>query len=67
MSDPSNIVLNGGSIQISEQEKLLRINIDSTLSWHPQTDKTIKKCNALLLGRIKEYLPIPVRKLFYDS
>ena len=34
MSNPPNIVLNMKSIQISEQEKLLEINFDSTLSWH---------------------------------
>ena len=69
MSNPPNSVLNGESIQISEQEKLLGINIDSTLSWHSQVDKTLKKCNALLFlqCRIKQILSIPVRKLFYNA
>ena len=40
MSNPPNDALTGESIRISEQEKLLGINIDSTLSWHSQVDKT---------------------------
>ena len=56
-------------IQISNQEKLLGINIDSELSWSSQVDNTLKKCNTLLylLSRIKQYLSIPVRKLFYNA
>ena len=69
MSNPPNIALNGVSIRVSEQEKLLGINNDSILSRHSQVDKTLKKCNALLylLGRIKHYLSFPVRKLFYNA
>ena len=69
MSNPPNIVLNGESIRISEQEKLLGVNIDSSLSWHSQVDKALKKCNTLLflLGRIKQFLSIPIRKLFYNA
>ena len=67
MSNPPNIVLNEESIKISEQEKLLGININSSLSWHSRVDKALKKCNTLLflLGRIKQYLSIPIRKLLY--
>ena len=69
LSDPPNILLNGEPIRISQQEKLLGINIDSSLSWHSQIDKALKKCNTLLflLGRIKQYLSIPIRKLFYND
>ena len=69
MNNPPNIVLNGESIRISEQEKLLGVNIYSSLSWHSQVDKALKKCNTLLLllGRIKQYLSIPIRKLFYNA
>ena len=69
LSNPSNIMLNGEHIRISQQEKLLSINIDSSLSWHSQIDKALKKCNTLLflLGRIKQYLSIPIRKLFYNA
>ena len=69
LSNPPNIVLNGEPIRISQQEKLLGINIDSSLSWHSQIDKALKKCNTLLflLGEIKQYLSIPIRKLFYNA
>ena len=69
MSNPPNIVLNGESIRILEQVKLLGINIDSSRSWHSQVDKVLKKCNSLLflLGRIKQYLSIPICKLFYNA
>ena len=69
LSYPPNIVLNGEPIRISQQEKLLGINIDSSLSWHSQIDKALKKCNTLLflLGRTKQYLLIPICKLFYNA
>lgn len=69
MSNPPDIKLNENLIQISNQEKLLGINIDSELSWSSQVDNTLKKCNTLLylLSRIKQYLSIPVRKLFYNA
>ena len=69
MSNPPDIKLNENLIQISNQEKLLGINIDSDLSWSSQVDNTLKKCNTLLylLSRIKQYLSIPVRKLFYNA
>ena len=69
LSDPPNIEFNGGSIRISQEEKLLGINIDSSLSWHSQIDKALKKCNTLLflLGRIKQNLSIPILKLFYNA
>ena len=57
------------TIEISSNEKLLGINIDNVLSWSTQIENTIKKCNTLLylLSRIKCYLSIPVRKLFYNA
>lgn len=69
MSDPPDIKLNEDLIQISDLEKLLGIHIDSNLSWCSQVDKTLNKCNSLLylLSRIKQYLSVPVRKLFYNS
>ena len=69
MEDPPDITLNGESIQITDQEKLLGINIDNTLSWCSHVDKTLKRCNTLryLLSRIKQYLSISVRKLFFNA
>ena len=56
-------------LEVSSKEKLLGVTIDNTLNWSSQVDATIKKCNSLLflLGRIKIYLDIPTRKLFFNS
>ena len=54
---------------LSQNEKLLGVYIDSNLSWSQQVEATIKKCNSLLylLNRIKCYLSIPIRKLFFNA
>ena len=67
LSDPPNIVLNGEPIRISQQKT--GINTDISLSWHSQIDNALNKCNTLLFlfGRIKQYLSIPIRKLFYNA
>ena len=54
---------------LSQTEKLLGVYIDSNLSWSQQVEATIKKCNSLLylLNRIKCYLSIPIRKLFFNA
>ena len=51
------------------EEKLLGITLDSSLSWDVHIDNTLKKCNSLLylLSRIKQYLSISMRKLFYNA
>ena len=56
-------------IQFTTCEKLLGINVDNNLTWKTQVEQTIKKCNSLLylLLRIKCYLNIHVRKLFFNS
>ena len=55
--------------QISESEKLLGVHINNSLSRSTHIDSTLKKCNSLLflLNRIKKYLNIPTRKLFYNA
>ena len=69
MSDPPIISLHDSTIQVSEQEKLLGVFIDNNLSWSTHIENTLKKCNTLLylLGRIKQYLSIPVRKIFFNA
>ena len=69
MSDPPVISLHDSTIQVSEQEKLLGVFIDNNLSWSTHIENTLKKCNTLLylLGRIKQYLSIPVRKIFFNA
>ena len=56
-------------LELSRKEKLLGVTIDNTLNWSAQVDATIKKCNSLLylLGRIKIYLDIPTRKLYFNA
>lgn len=56
-------------IQISEHEKLLGVHLDNTLSWTSHVEAIVKKCNTLLflLNRIKQYLSIPIRKLFFNA
>ena len=63
------IKINNTELEITNVEKLLGVNIDQTLTWSLQVDSILKKLNSLLylLCRIKSYLSIPIRKLFYNS
>ena len=69
MSRPPILKIGNETIDISTNEKLLGVHIDNDLSWTTQIENTIKKCNTLLylLRRIKCYLSIHVRKLFYNA
>ena len=69
MAEPPHLTIKGEQIQISESEKLLGVHINNSLSWSTHIDSTLKKCNSLLflLNRIKKYLNIPTRKLFYNA
>ena len=64
-----DLKLSDETIHITTNEKLLGVHIDNTLSWTTQVESTIKKCSSLLhlLNRIKCYLPVPTRKLFFNS
>ena len=63
-----DLKLSDETIRITTKKQLLGIHIDNTLSWTAQVESTIK-CSSLLhlLNRIKCYLPIPTRKLFFNS
>ena len=69
MAEPPHLTIKGEQIQISESEKLLGVHINNSLSWSTHIESTLKKCNSLLflLNRIKKYLNIPTRKLFYNA
>ena len=69
MENPPDLQLSNETIQISENEKLLGVYTDNKLSWAQQIANTIKKCNSLLrlLNRIKCYLSIATRKLFFNA
>ena len=69
MEEPPNITIRGEQIEISETEKLLGVHIDNSLSWSSHIESTLKKCYSLLffLNRIKQYLNVSTRKLFYNA
>lgn len=56
-------------LENSTTEKLLGIHVDQHLNWKQQVDNTLKKCNSYLylLLRIKNFLSIPSRKLFFNA
>ena len=56
-------------IHCSHEEKLLGVTIDVVLSFDSHINNILKKCNSLLylLSRIKVFLNIPMRKLFFNS
>ena len=69
MEEPPYLAIKGEQIQISESEKLLGVHINNSLTWTSLIEATLKKCNSLLflLNRIKQYLNVPTRKLFYNA
>ena len=69
LENNQDLKLSDETIHITTNEKLLGVHIDNTLSWTAQVESTIKKCSSLLhlLNRIKCYLPVPTRKLFFIS
>ena len=69
MEEPPYLAIKGEQIQISESEKLLGVHINNSLTWTSHIEATLKKCNSLLflLNRIKQYLSVPTRKLFYNA
>ena len=64
-----NIKIGNDQIQLSSHEKLLGVIIDSSLNWSSQVEATLKKYNSLLylLGRIKTYLNLSIRKLYFNA
>ena len=56
-------------ISINSNEKILGIIVDDKLSWDAHIYKLLKKCNSylFLLSRIKQFLSISSRKLFYNA
>lgn len=56
-------------IELTDTEKLLGVHVDNNLKWKTHIQSTIKKCNAqlYLLLRIKQYLDLHSRKLFFNS
>ena len=69
MEELPYLAIKGEQIQIFESEKLLGVHINNSLTWTSHIEATLKKCNSLLflLNRIKQYLNVPTRKLFYNA
>ena len=74
MEAPPILTIRGEQIQISETEKLLGVHVNNTLTClstlrSVHIEATLKKCNSLLylLNRIKQYINVPTRKLFYNA
>ena len=69
MEAPPLLTIRGEQIQISETKKLLGFHVSNTLTWSVHIEATLKKCNSLLylLNRIKQYISVPFRKLFYNA
>ena len=69
MEEPPILTIRGDQIQVSETEKLLGVHINNSLTWTCHIEATLKKCNSLLflLNRIKQYLNVPTRKLFFNA
>ena len=67
----SNIQLNlsNNVLDYTDSEKLLGVQVDSGLRWKDHVQQTLKKCNSnlYLLLRIKQFLNIHSRKLFYNA
>ena len=64
-----SIEFQGSYVNPSTEEKLLGVTIDSTLSWDTHVHNVLKKCNTYLylLSRIKTFLSLQNRKLFYNA
>ena len=68
-SSDNQISFKSDIIKLSHQEKLLGVTFDDKLSFDCHINNVLKKCNSLLylLSRIKIFLSIPMRKLFYNA
>ena len=65
VTEELNIQING----TTDSEKLLGVTIDNNMNWNKQIKLTIKKVSSklALLKRIKKYLPLCTRILFYKA
>jgi len=63
------IEFNNEIINYSYEERLLGVIIDRTLAWDKHIDVVLKKCYSLLylISRIKPFILIPMRKLFFHT
>ena len=64
-----DLVLNGKKIENVCKQKLLGVHIDQHLSWDDQVDHVYKmiNCKLALLSRIKKYLNLDTRILYFNA
>ena len=67
--NPPNLKIENELIQLSEKEKLLGEIVDSPMNWSAQVEGILKKCKSLLylFGRIKQFLNLFTRKLYFNA
>ena len=63
-----NIKVSGKTIEQVDSEQLLGVKIDYSLTWDDQVKQVRKKVlyKLSLLRKIKQYLPVSVRKLYHN-
>lgn len=68
-SNNFSLTLQDEIIQFSKSEKLLGVHVDHTLNWKTHVKMALNKCNSLLylLMRIKQFLNLHVRKMFFNA
>ena len=68
-SDEIKILLQNHELQQTYKEKVLGVHTNPQLNWKHHNEYTLKKCNLLLylLLRIKRFLNIHSRKLFFNA
>ena len=68
-ADSLNAYFNDTKLKNTQQEKLLGVRIDSNLTWKEQIDYVCKivSTRLALLRRIKQFIDIPTRILFFNG
>ena len=62
-----DLKLSNETIHITTNEKLLGVHMDNTLTWTAQVESTKNSSLLHLLNKIKCYLPVFTRNLFFNS
>lgn len=68
-TDTLNAYFDGNRLKETQQEKLLGVRVDSNLTWQDQIDYVCKTVSTrlALLRRIKQFIDIPTRILFFNG
>ena len=64
-----NIVVNGNQLNNVENEKLLGVHIDNNLTFNKHVDAVCGNITSkvALLNRIKQFLPLHAKKLYFNA